>query len=79
MPTKALALLPLIFVGIVSGFQFDTAKDPGYPVILPPPKSIEYGNETIVIDPCFLTIQTNVSSKLVPAEDLPIQAISENI
>ncbi len=61
MPIKALAILPLIIAGIVSGFQFDTAKDPGYPVILPPPLEISYGNDTISIDPCFLTYNISVS------------------
>lgn len=43
-----------VFLGGVSAYQFDSAKEPDYPVLLPKPRNMTYGNETILIDPCTL-------------------------
>ena len=54
------ALLALCGLAAVSGYQFDTAREPSYPVILPPPQEITYGNGTTLIDPCFFLVYTGV-------------------
>lgn len=53
-------LLALCGLAAISAYQFDSAKEPNYPAILPPPKNMTYGNDTTLIDPCFFFIYTGV-------------------
>ena len=52
----------MTFVGSTLSYQFDTAKDPPYPVLLPPPQNVSYGTNLSLIDPCFFTVNTVVSN-----------------
>jgi hypothetical protein len=61
-------------------YQFDSAKDPGYPVLLPPPQKITFGNDTGLIDPCFFNVNVTVRpSSGVKPEDLKNATIEANI
>jgi hypothetical protein len=53
-------LLTLCGLVAVLGYQFDSAKDPNHPVILPPPQEMTFGNGSALIDPCFFQIYTAV-------------------
>ena len=60
--TLTIIALVTILATEAIGYQFDKAKEPNYPVILPTPRNITFENGTSLIDPCFFSINTNVAS-----------------
>ena len=56
---------------MISGYQFDSVKGPGYPVIIPPPKKLfSFGGETWALPPCKLTVNAEMPPSYDPDTQL---------
>ena len=48
-----------VLVARVSSYQFDNKTEgPAYPVILPAPRQIDFGNDTLTMDPCRFRVSS---------------------
>ena len=65
---KRLSALTLL-AAFASAYQFDSAPAPTYPIILPTPRNMTFGNATTVIDPCFFLVTAKVTFKEDPSSD----------
>ena len=54
--------LQILSAGLLAScYQFDKAVPPPYPVLLPPPQNITFGNGSAVIDPCYFAVNTTIN------------------
>ncbi|TNV80821.1 hypothetical protein FGO68_gene13254 [Halteria grandinella] len=71
--------LALTFMTSALAYQFDNAKDPAYPVLLPTPRNLTFGSQTALIDPCFFAVTSNVTMKEGDTLKVDPKVITANI
>ena len=72
-------LLTALAATATMAYQFDNAKDPPYPVLLPTPRNLTFGNDTALIDPCFFLITANITMKEGDTLKVDPKVITANI